>query len=396
MRVAIAGGGIGGLAAALALAQRGFSVDVYERAAGPTEVGAGIQISPNGAFALESMGLGAALQTIAVLPARVAMRRWQDDSLIHEVPLGETVLGRYGCIYANVLRFDLVRILSDELSRYRGVDVHYGQSVASVDIDDNGASLHRDDGSVVRADIVVGADGIRSAVRSAIHGQMPSRFSGAVAYRALVPREQVSHLAVEVTNRMGPDAHIVSYFVGQDAKWLNLVCVVPESSWQVESWTEIGSTAELRAAFRGWSDPVHEILDCVVDPVYRWALHDREPLEKWGRGCVTLLGDACHPMLPFMAQGACQALEDAVDLASRLAPMAESGDVTEVPAALRRYEDARRPRTSRVQHLSVRNRDLYHLPDGPEQVARDAGFRSSGDPLAPFGWLYAHRAGTGQ
>ena len=392
MKVAIAGGGIGGLSAALALAQRGFTVDVFERATGLTEAGAGIQISPNGAYALESLGLGAALDSIAVRPSRIAMRRWQDDSLIHEVPLGEMVLSRYGCIYANVLRFDLVRILSDALSRHPGVGIHYGSTVASLVMEDDVASVLLADGSSLQADVVVGADGIRSVVRSAIHGQLPSRFSGSAAYRALVPRERVSRFPVEVTNRMGPDAHVVTYFVGENAKWMNIVCVIPESSWQIESWTELGSADELRSAFRHWSDPLREILDCVEDPVYRWALHDREPLEQWGSGCVTLLGDACHPMLPFMAQGACQAVEDAVELAVRLAPLAESGDRAEVPVALRQYEDARRTRTARVQRLSFRNREHYHLPDGPEQVRRDEGLRSSGDPLAPFDWLYSRRA----
>ena len=382
MRVAIAGGGIGGLSAALALARRGVTVDVFERAKGLAEVGAGIQISPNGAYALEALGLGSALETIAVRPARIAMRRWKDDSLIHEVPLGETVRGRYGCIYANVLRSDLVRILSDALSRHPGVGIHYGLSAVSVVMEDDGATLQLDNGSALRADVVIGADGIRSMVQSAIHGRIPSRFSGAVAYRALVPRERVSHLPVEVTNRMGPDAHVVTYFVGEDARWLNLVCVVPEPNWDVESWTEPGSVEELRAAFTDWSPELRRLLDLVEAPVFRWALHDREPLSEWGSGAVTLLGDACHPMLPFMAQGACQAIEDAAVLAACLDD--------DVETSLRRYEAARRPRATKVQSLSWRNRETYHLADGPLQERRDTAYAELGDDLTSFDWLYGH------
>ena len=193
--------------------------------------------------------------------------------------------------------------------------MRFGVPVLGVRTSESGATLELADGSVAGADVVVGADGIHSAVRTNRFGPEPTRFSGWVAYRALVAREAVAHLRLEVTIRVGPGRHLVSYFVGQDQRYYNFVCVVPEATWDVESWTEPGSPEDLRAQFEGWAPDVAAVLDHVVEPVYKWALRDREPLKAWSDGRVTLLGDACHPILPFMAQGACQAIEDAAVLA---------------------------------------------------------------------------------
>ncbi len=244
-------------------------------------------------------------------------------------------------------------------------------------------------GDTVEADVVVGADGIHSAVRGALFAPTPARFSRLAAYRALVPREAVADLAVEVTNRMGPGRHVVSYFVGRHRQYYNLVCVVPETTWDVESWTEPGSLDDLRAHFAGWSAGLSRLLEHVVEPVYRWALHDRQPLAAWSQGTATLLGDACHPMLPFMAQGACQAIEDAVVLTRCLDA---AGD--DAPGALRRYEALRLPRTARLQQLSWRNATTFHLPDGDDQHARDARLATGGDSAGANDWLYGYDALT--
>lgn len=392
MKVAIAGGGVGGLAAALAAARSGHEVVVCERAEQIAEVGAGIQISPNAARVLDHWGLRERFERVAVHPSRIAIRRWSDDSELRSITLGDVCAARFGHRYANVHRHDLVDLLATAVAEHPRASIRLGRRAIGAHRGDSGSppALMFDDGDAVEADVVVGADGIHSAVRGALFGVAPSRFSGAVAYRALVDRDRVAHLPIEVTNRLGPDRHVVTYVVGVGARWLNLVCVVPEPSWDLESWTEEGSVDVLRAEFDGWSGELQAVLEHVDAPVHRWALHDRQPLERWSGGAVTLLGDACHPMLPFMAQGACQAIEDAAVLVASLDAIAASPTHQAIADALRRYESARLARTATVQRLSWRNRELYHLPDGPAQARRDDAYRQGGDDLGAFDWLYGH------
>lgn len=390
MKVAIAGAGIGGLSVALALARRGHEVVVCERADDVSQLGAGLQISPNAARALDDLGVGSDFDRIAVRPSRLVIRRWQDDTELRSVPLGAAIIERYGRGYANVHRGELAAMLAAVLRRdHPDVRLLHDSAVEGVATDADGSpSLLLADGSAIDADVVVGADGIRSAVRTSLFGPKPSRFSGAVAYRALIPRRSLPNEEIEVTNRLGPGSHVVTYFIGADAQWLNLVCVVPEPVWDIESWTELGDADALLAEFMAWSPRLRGVLRHVQAPVYRWALYDRPPLERWGVGGVTLLGDACHPMLPFLAQGACQALEDAVVLADELDQVPDSCRPAMVAEALRRYEATRRPRTAKVQTASWRNRDLYHLVDGEEQRRRDAAYTAAGADLSAFDWLY--------
>ncbi|MBU6316116.1 MAG: FAD-dependent monooxygenase [Acidobacteria bacterium] len=385
MRVAVVGGGIGGLTAALSLARSGHEVSVFERASRFGEVGAGIQISPNGRRVLHDLGLRDAFAEIAVESQRIVLRRWQDDSELAQTPLGEAFRQRYGAYHSNVARPDLVAVLEHAVGSLPNVEVRLGARVAAaspVGGADGRPLLQLADGSSFEADVVVGADGIHSQVRDTVLGVHPSRFSGSVAYRALIPAERVAHLPLEVTNRVGPDAHVVTYFVGAGARWLNVVCIAPEAVWDVESWTEQGSADEMRERYVHWSPQLREVLAEVRDPVFRWALHDREPLPSWGTGGVTLLGDACHPMLPFMAQGACQAIEDAAVLTRWL----DSGE--RVDLSLRGYEAERKPRTDRVQSLSWGNRLVFHMPDGDEQRARDEMMRAGSGVLGAMDWLY--------
>lgn len=385
MRVAVVGGGIGGLTAALSLARSGHEVSVFERASRFGEVGAGIQISPNGRRVLHDLGLRDAFAEIAVESRRIVLRRWQDDSELAQTPLGEAFRQRYGAYHSNVARPDLVAVLEHAVGSLPNVEVRLGARVAAaspVGGADGRPLLQLADGSSFEADVVVGADGIHSQVRDTVLGVHPSRFSGSVAYRALIPAERVGHLPLEVTNRVGPDAHVVTYFVGAGARWLNVVCIAPEAVWDVESWTEQGSADEMRERYVHWSPQLREVLAEVRDPVFRWALHDREPLPSWGTGGVTLLGDACHPMLPFMAQGACQAIEDAAVLTRWL----DSGE--RVDLSLRGYEAERKPRTDRVQSLSWGNRLVFHMPDGDEQRARDEMMRAGSGVLGAMDWLY--------
>jgi salicylate hydroxylase len=236
------------------------------------------------------------------------------------------------------------------------------------------------DGTRLEADLVLGCDGIHSTVRSRAIGDAPARFSGMCAYRAVVPSDGVEQM---VRNWLGPHRHLVAYPVGRDGRYLNLVCVDTASEWRTESWTAPGDPDELRNAFKGWSPEVTSLLDRVAGPIYRWGLYDREPLPTWLASAVALVGDACHPMLPFMAQGAAQAIEDAAVLAQCLTGGADLG------AALRRYEQLRLPRASRIQRLSYDNNVVYHLADGPEQRARDhAMMRGEAFSADALSWLF--------
>ena len=386
MRIGIVGGGIGGFSAALSLARSGHDISVFERAASLSEVGAGVQISPNAWRVLHWLGLGDEFADIAVLPTRVVLRRWEDDSVIRANDLDAEITATWGLPLASVARTDLIEMLGAAVSAVPNIAVHYGRRVASVDPLADRSTVVFTDGSTASFDVVVGADGIHSVVRPSVGGADAARFSGSVAYRALVPRERVEDLPVETTNRVGPDSHVVSYFIGRGRSHLNLVCITPEDTWTTESWTEPGTLDDLRARFANWSPQLQSILDRVDEPVFRWALYDREPSAQWGVGTTTLLGDACHPMLPFMAQGSCQAIEDAAVLGRCLADV----DAASGAAALRRYESARQARTAQVQTASFGNRDLFHMPDGQMQRERDEFLALGIGGLSILDWVYSY------
>jgi salicylate hydroxylase len=390
MKIAIIGGGIGGLTAALALSQNSHDITVFERSAGIREIGAGVQISPNAGRLLHSLGLGAAYSEISVNPHRVVLRRWEDDSIIRATDLDESFLSQHQVPLANVARNELVEIIGDAVAARTNVTLKFSTHVVSVEPGDSSSEVIFADGSSQSFDIVIGADGIHSVVRPCVGGIDKPRFSGSAAYRALVPRSAVEDLPIEVTNRMGPDRHVVSYFIGRNRSHLNLVCISPEDSWDTESWTEQGTMEDLYSRFEGWSPEFLSLLGRVEEPVFRWALYDREPLEQWGIGTTTLLGDACHPMLPFMAQGSCQAIEDAVVLARCLS----DENTSDAANALRRYEDARQGRTAQVQTSSLMNRDLFHMVDGQEQKDRDLIFSISPPGMSILDWVYEYDALT--
>ncbi len=390
MKVAIVGGGIGGLTAALALSQNAHDITVFERSAGIREIGAGVQISPNAGRLLHSLGLGVAYSEISVNPQRVVLRRWEDDSIIRATNLDESFLSQHQVPLANVARNELVEILGNAVAARTNVALKFSTHVVSVEPGDASSEVMFADGSSQSFDIVIGADGIHSVVRPSVGGIDKPRFSGSAAYRALVPRSAVEDLPIDVTNRMGPDRHVVSYFIGRNRSHLNLVCISPEDSWETESWTEQGTMEDLLSRFEGWSPEFLSLLGRVEEPIFRWALYDREPLEQWGIGTTTLLGDACHPMLPFMAQGSCQAIEDAIVLARCLSDVSTS----DVVSALRRYEDARQGRTAQVQTSSLMNRDLFHMVDGQEQKDRDLILSISPPGMSILDWVYEYDALT--
>jgi salicylate hydroxylase len=235
------------------------------------------------------------------------------------------------------------------------------------------------------ADVVVGADGIHSVVRQTIAPKMEARFSGLCAFRCLVPAEKAPETALRPVQTvwLGPGRHFVHYPIS-GGRLINIVAIVPAGTWRTESWTADGEISDLLAEFDGWDHRVRRLI-VSASSTKRWAMYDRDPLERWTAGRITLLGDAAHAMLPFFAQGAAQAMEDAVALARCL----QSADPDSVPQALRRYESIRRPRTSRVQLMSRGREVRNHLPDGPEQQRRDAELASA-DPLRDSAWLYGY------
>jgi len=268
----------------------------------------------------------------------------------------------------------------------RSIPARFGARVVAAESGASGAPVELAAGTRLGADLVIGADGVHSAVRTSVFGPETTRFSGYVAYRALVPASAVPDFPSVVTIRVGPDRHIVTYFVGEGRRFLNIVGIVPEATWEVESWTEPGELTDLQAEFAAWSPAVAEILSKVDRPVFRWALHDREELPSWTTGNVALLGDACHPMLSFMGQGACQAIEDLIVLARSVT---RSSDLA---SGLAQYESIRKPRATRIQNSSWGNRVTYHLPDGPGQIGRDELYASvsADEGLSILDWVYGH------
>jgi salicylate hydroxylase len=385
LRIAVVGGGIGGLSAALSLLQAGFDVHVYEQARELSEIGAGIQISPNASRLLHRLGLKAAMDAAGVRPAGVHQRRWDDGRTLQRAPLGPEVEATFGAPYYHFHRADLANLLAAALPRER---VHVGHRM--VEIEDHGAKVQArfENGATAEADLLIGADGIHSRVRHLLFGPERPRFTGCVAWRGLVPAERIADLGIEVAshNWMGPSAHCVHYWVSAK-RLMNVVCVVEHGTWTGESWTDKGSVADVLARYEGWHPIVRGLIGAFPE-TFIWALHDRPELPHWTKGRVALLGDACHPMLPMMAQGAAQSIEDGAALAALLRAMPD-----DVPGALQRYEAVRKPRATRLQEASAANRKRFHLHDGPEQQKRDALMANSGDrSMANIGWLYGHDA----
>lgn len=365
LKVTVVGGGIGGTAAALALLRAGCDVHVYEQVANKTEVGAGIQLSPNATRLLHRYGLADALRRLAVKPLGVEIRRWDDGRILGREDLGDAAEEAYGAPYYHFHRADLLSVLTSALPAER---LHGGRRCVEVVQEKSGVRTIFDDGSVVESDVVVGADGIHSVVRKALFGDERPRFSGNVAYRGLAPVDRLAHLNLKhlSNNWMGPGGHFVHYFVS-GGRYVNFVAVTEQGNWDRESWNDRGDITEARRYYAGWHPQVHEILGA-VDETFKWALFDRTPLSRWSVGRVTLLGDACHPMLPYLAQGAAQSIEDGATLAVCLTGIGPS----EVEEALVAYETWRKPRTAAIQLAARGNATTFHLPDGTEQQKRDA------------------------
>ncbi len=380
----IAGGGIGGLTAALAFAKRGFDVHVFEQAAAFGAIGAGIQLSPNCTRVLHDLGLEAALRAVAFLPEGTEMRDWKSGKMISTNPLGRVVEQTYGYPYYHVHRVDLMDALVAAARAQANIRLH---AQARVD----GFSQTADIVEVrVGADhyqgaLAVGADGIHSTIRAQLFGPEAPRFTGNVAWRAVVPAQRLAKGLVHPVASvwMGPRKHFVHYYVC-GGSLINCVCVIEKAGWEIESWTQRGNHAELARDFAGWHATVRALIDNMdPDACYKWALFDRQPMSRWSDGRVTLLGDSCHPTLPFMAQGAAMAIEDAAVLAACV------GAANDPAKALPRYESLRRARTARIQLGSRGNAKLFHLRPPFSWIRNRALGRTRRNVLD---WLYRYDA----
>ena len=382
LRVAVVGAGLGGLTAAVALHQAGCDVEVYEQAPELTEVGGGINLGPNAVRVLYRLGLGHALDREAVRPASTHQRRWQDGRTLQRAPLNPRCEELYGAPHLTVHRADLLAIIASGFPPER---VSLGHRLVGLADRSDHVDAWFQSGLRITADVLVGADGINSTVRAALLGEEAPRFAGCVAYRGLVPTERIVDLGLEIGSQswVGPGGHLVHYFVSR-GRLLNFVGWTEHDTWNREDWTDRATIARALASFDGWHPQIGRII-AAADTCFIWALLDREPLPHWSVGRTTLLGDACHPMYPFMGQGAAQAIEDGATLAACLAA-AGADDPVET---LRRYEELRRPRVTRLQEMSRANKTRFHLPDGPAQEARDAEWARAGDrsPDA-LRWLY--------
>jgi 2-polyprenyl-6-methoxyphenol hydroxylase-like FAD-dependent oxidoreductase len=384
IRVAVVGGGIGGMAAAAFLHRAGLTATVYEQTADLAEVGAGLIVAPNAARLLRRLASAVTLaQAGVVLETGWEFRRWADGAVLFAQELGKACARRYGEHTWTMHRADLLEVLRGAVPPGA---VELGRRCTGVEQDADGVTLTFRTGGPARADVVIGADGIHSRVREHVTTASEPRPSGLCSWRSLIPASAAPEFARRPVQTLwlGHRHHLVHYPVSA-GRLVNVVAFSPVAAADVESWSATGRVADLAAEFAGWDPRLRELI-AAARWVGRWSVLDRAPLPRWVRGRVALLGDAAHPMLPFFAQGAGQAIEDAATLAACLA--AGPGSPVE---ALARYERVRVPRASRVQEASRGRIAHHHLPDGPEQRARDTEFAGE-DPLAHNDWLYAYDA----
>ena len=410
----IAGGGIGGLAAALSASRVGWDVRLYERAPVFSEVGAGVQLSPNVVRVLHGWGLQAELARVAAFPNRLQVRDAVSGRELGVLPLGRQALQKYGAPYATIHRADLHDVLLQAVQAQDRVWLNLNNCVAGYADSGREVILQTEavavpgDGSGARpllsaplpeveGDALIGADGLWSRVRELMLNDAPPRVTGHLAYRAMLPQASLPERlrSQQVTAWLGPKLHVVQYPV-RGGEWLNVVAIVQgQVEGDLQSWDHSANAADLQAATRLTAAPLRDLIQAVTDggsqanPAWRlWALCDRPPMSgahQQAKGRVALLGDAAHPMRPYLAQGAGMAIEDAAELGSALAQALDPA--FDVPAMLQRYALNRWQRNARVQARSVRNGRIFHA-QGPLRWARDASMKLLGEKLLDMPWLY--------
>ena len=391
-RVLIAGAGIGGLTAALSLLRRGIDVDVYEQAAELKEVGAGVQLSANGTRALYALGVGEGLKALSCEAVGKEIRLWNTGQTWKLFDLGAVSIERYGFPYFTVYRPDLLSVLADAVRREKPDAIRLSSRCAGFEQAGGGVRLHLESGGTASGDVLVGADGVHSRIRQALFGAGEATFTGLMAWRGTIPMSRLpSHLARLVgSNWVGPGAHVVHYPLRR-GELMNFVGMVERPDWRVESWSTRGTTEELAKDFADWHEDVQAMIRGIDTP-FKWALVSRPPLKRWTVGRVTLLGDACHPMLPMLAQGAVMSIEDGYLLGRALEQYGR-----EVELALSCYESARRARTRRAVIGSAENAQRFHdrrLSD--PQAAQEYVDREWAEERVSerYGWLFPYDVTT--
>jgi salicylate hydroxylase len=344
LKIGIAGAGIGGLAAAIAMRKMGHDV-VFEQSKQFLRVGADINLTPNAVRALDGLGVGDAIRPTSARPTHRISRTWDTGEETSRLAMGDTAEEKYGAPQLTIHRADLLAALAEAFPAER---VLFGKQVQAIEAREHGAAASFADGSRREVDLLIGADGIHSAVRSAMFGKEQPRFTGVVAFRAVIPAERVAGLPnlQAFTKWWGPnpESQIVTFPLNA-GKDIFIFATTAQETWHLESWTTQGSVQELRESYAGFHADARALLDA-CDEVLKTALYERDPLPSWSLGHMVLLGDAAHPMMPFMAQGAGMAIEDAVVLACTLQNVRGPGDIA---AALRHYESLRIERASQIQ-----------------------------------------------
>lgn len=383
----IAGGGIGGLATALACARAGTEIALFERAPEFTEVGAGIQLGPNVVRVLHDWGLKDELAAVAAFPHRLQVRSAGTGAELGVLKLGPEIQARYGFPYATLHRADLHGLLQAALTQ-TDVQLNVNSAVDRFVQLAQGVQLHLTDGRQAEGDLLVGADGLWSAVRQQLLGDGSPRPMGHLAYRALVPQGSLpaNLRSQQVTAWLGPRLHVVQYPVRR-GEWLNLVAFVHgQVAGDVQDWNHSANAADLRRAMGATCSPLQALIHA-IDEWRLWVLSIRPPMrraQEQAQGRVALLGDAAHPMVPYLAQGAGMAIEDAAELGRLLG---SAGAVQQVPALLQQYAQARWARNARVQARALRNGRIFHAT-GPMRWGRDAAMKLLGERLLDVPWLY--------
>ena len=393
-RIAIVGGGIGGLAAALALERRGAQVIVAEQSGALSEIGAGLNLTPNAVKALRALGVEDAVNAIASGSEFLNIRSWKSGRYVSRMRRGD-FKQKFGAPNLSVHRADLLEVLAGAL---RGTEIRLGLRAVAVEPNERSAVARFADGTTIEADIVVGADGIHSAVRTSLFGADAPRFTGCICWRGMVPVEAVP-ADIDTKNGamwMGPHGHVVHYPVRR-GELLNIVAHFDSNAWTEESWTHECDVAEVMATYAGWNPALTRLYPCSTR-WYKWALYDRDPLMRWSRGRATLLGDCAHAMLPYLGQGAAMALEDACVLAAMVARHAD-----DLSAALLAYEQIRAPRARAAVMGSRERARENHLASPWKRFTRDMKFvlrerfggsgKKQDNTAFQVGWLYEYDVG---
>lgn len=363
-KIVVIGGGLGGAAAALALHRRGFEVQVYEKSAELGEIGAGLNLSPNALKAFRYLGIEESAVKTGFQAREQLIRSYRSGRIIARPRRAGDIAERYGATFLTMHRADLLNMLVAALP---DTLFHTDAECVSVEQRDNGAVAIFADGKSVEADVIIGADGIHSVVRDSLFGETAPRFTGCICWRGLVPGEALPDpaFARQMIAWWGPHGHIVHYPVRREGELVNFVAHYDSEEWTEESWTHECDRSELMEIYARWNPDLLGLIQS-SEKYYKWALYDRDPLEKWTIGRVTLLGDSVHPMLPYLGQGACMAIEDGCVLAEAIAQTTDG-----IELALAKYECARKPRTTRAQLGSRVRARQNHLVSPFARFRRD-------------------------